>query len=193
MSHSGWAEREGREIRDYEWTGAEIQSSCAALAASITATLQGIPDKVWTSRTRKNVRPSGQDTCDQLTLGLISCAKNTRVPVLSQCTWHLLNLTKLILVYMQKLGGFAEPLVSTSIQLTKNLRSRIHMDTFRAKAGSQESDPGQEARPSSSTRTHLHRTSFQRTSQGSGQRVLSCPGGSTDQWRAEGVQRQVAP
>ena len=48
--------------------------------------------------------------------------------MLSQCTWHLLNLTKLILLYMQKLGNFDEPIVCTSIQLSRNLESKLHVD-----------------------------------------------------------------
>ena len=83
MSHSGWATSEDRRIQDYEWTGSEPHESCESLSAKITDTLRGIPDCVWTSRTRRNVRPVGQDTCDQLTLGLISCATNNRVPMLS--------------------------------------------------------------------------------------------------------------
>ena len=74
------------------------------------------------------MRPTGHDKCDQLTLGLISCATNGRVPMLSQCTWHLLNLTRLILLYMKKLGNFAELIVCTSIQLSRNLMSKLHVD-----------------------------------------------------------------
>ena len=39
-----------------------------------------------------------------------------------------MGLTRLILVYMQKLGGLAEPIFGTSIQLTKRLRSKVHVD-----------------------------------------------------------------
>ena len=128
MSHTGWATSEDCRIRDYEWTGSEPHEPCDSLSAKITATIRGIPDCVWTSRTRKNVRPAGQGTCDQLTLGLISCATNNRVPMLSQCTWHLLNLTRLILLYMKKLGNFEEPIVCTSIQLSRNLEGKLHVD-----------------------------------------------------------------
>ena len=65
------------------------------------------------------MRPEGQDDCDQLTLGLVSCATYNRVPMMSLITWKLINLTKL---------GFDEPLTCTSIQLSRNVESRLHVD-----------------------------------------------------------------
>ena len=115
-------------IIDYEWTGMEWQEPCENLASAITKVLQSIPDDTWTSKTRSNVRPAGQDVCDQLTLGLVSCATYGRVPMLFQATWKLVNLTSLILVYFQRLGGFCEPVVCTSIQLSRNVQSRLHVD-----------------------------------------------------------------
>ena len=48
--------------------------------------------------------------------------------MMSLITWKLISLTKLILLYMQKLGGFDKPLTCTSIQLSRNVESRLHID-----------------------------------------------------------------
>ena len=104
VSHCNSDAAEDPGIVDYEWTGMEWQEPCESIAIVITKVLQSIPDDMWTSRTRSNVRPVGQDVCDQLTLGLVSCATYGRVPMLSLATWKLIGLVKLILVYFQKLG-----------------------------------------------------------------------------------------
>ena len=113
MSNAGWTMSADQHFLDYKWTCKEMLDSCDAMAEKILCTIRSIPDSAWKSYTRKNVRPTGHSTCDQMTLGLVSCATNHRVPMISSCTWNLMGLTRLILVYMQKLGRFTEPIVGT--------------------------------------------------------------------------------
>ena len=48
--------------------------------------------------------------------------------MMSLITWELINVTKLILLYMMKLSGSNTPLTATSIQLSRNVESRLHVD-----------------------------------------------------------------
>ena len=128
LNNVDWGGRWHPDVKDYAWTGEEWQLPCAALAVYIEHVLQSIPDSMWSSKTRNNVRPHGQDSCDQLTLGLISCATYGRVPMMSSATWKLPNLVRLILMYFERLGEFCEPIICTSIQMSRNVQSRLHVD-----------------------------------------------------------------
>ena len=100
----GWHKPPEHQLQDYQWIGDEALKSNAELYERILSTLRSIPDAACKSYTRRNVRPAGASTCNQMTLGLVSCATHGRVPMLTAAAWNLIGVTKLILVYMQKLG-----------------------------------------------------------------------------------------
>jgi hypothetical protein len=101
------------------------------LGLHVLAALQQIPDSLWKNQSRANVRPQGQTFSHQISLGLVTSAAWRRLPMPSSLTWRLMNLTKLINLYLRRLAkdqGMDVPLVGTTIQLTKNLQSRLHKD-----------------------------------------------------------------
>jgi hypothetical protein len=109
----------------------EFGYSTEELGQNVLAALQQTPDSVWKNQSRPNVRPSGQTSSLQISLGLVTSASWRRLPLPSSHTWHFLNLTKLINLYVRRLARdqvMQVPLQGTTIQLTKNLASKLHRD-----------------------------------------------------------------
>ena len=96
------------------------------LAKAILKVLEAIPDKEWQSTSRPNVRPSGEKISLQKTLGLVSHAHFKGIPMLTMDTYRYPGLTQMILEYARRLSG--GKFEATSIQLTKDLKSRPHKD-----------------------------------------------------------------
>ncbi|CAE7375836.1 unnamed protein product [Symbiodinium sp. CCMP2592] len=94
------------------------------LGKQILADLERIPDKHWETRSRQNVRPTGEAKSLQKTLGLFVGAVWSGIPMPTTDTFKFRKLTGNILHYARKLGvGEA-----TSIQVTKNLCTKPHRD-----------------------------------------------------------------
>ena len=127
LQYSKWAATQDIVV-DYVPLGDEQCISCKVIGDRITKTLQQIPDSFWKSVSRRNVRPEGETSCKQFTLGLVSCATTSRIPTISKSTWALPELTRLIVTYVNKLSGREAPLTGTSIQIGKDLQSVLHVD-----------------------------------------------------------------
>eukprot|EP00930_Biecheleria_cincta_P096760 TRINITY_DN88555_c0_g1_i1.p1 TRINITY_DN88555_c0_g1~~TRINITY_DN88555_c0_g1_i1.p1 ORF type:complete len:1066 (-),score=192.38 TRINITY_DN88555_c0_g1_i1:153-3350(-) len=101
------------------------------LRHKVLSTLRRIPDEIWRNKSRPNVRPSNQSTSLQISLGLITSASWRKIPMPSSQTWHFLNLTRLINMLLARLAkeqGLEVPLEGSTMQLTKNLESKLHRD-----------------------------------------------------------------
>lgn len=95
--------------------------------ASILADLRRIPERSWRCKSRKNVAPNGIKETRQLCLGLTS-PRRIRFPMPSVATWaHRSLITRLLHFRISSLEQ-DDDLQVTSIQITKNLQSRPHVD-----------------------------------------------------------------
>ena len=113
------------KICDYDSVSFSPKVSAEELEREILADLEKIPDKEWESSSRQNVRPTGKRTSLQKTFGLVSSAHWRGIPMPSMDTYGYRKLIMKILQYF-KLLGF--DLDATTMQITKDLRSKLHRD-----------------------------------------------------------------
>ncbi|CAK9027647.1 Protein-serine/threonine kinase [Durusdinium trenchii] len=114
---------------------AALSMSTEEIRSEILRRLQLIPDKLWHKgpRRRPNVlRPEERRRgSNQLILGLITSGSFQKLPTISNETWMFPNLTKLILVYLDRLAkdqGWTKLPKGTTIQVTYNLETQLHVD-----------------------------------------------------------------
>ncbi|CAK9088560.1 unnamed protein product, partial [Durusdinium trenchii] len=93
--------------------------------------LRNIPDQVWQKDGRRlNVLPEGETRSKQLILGLVTAQAFRNLPTISKETWCLSQLTKILLVYINRLAkenGWGK-IHGSTLQLTKNLQTVEHQD-----------------------------------------------------------------
>lgn len=107
-------------------------TSSAKLLELIHKELQQIPEDQLRTSSRKNVRPDGEKVTLQMALGLVTSGHWRHIPMAGKETYQHLRLQQLIFAYVQvrareqgiDLTGFTY----TSIQITKNLRTKRHKD-----------------------------------------------------------------
>ena len=108
------------------------RTSSAKLLELIHKELQQIPEDQLRTSSRKNVRPDGEKVTLQMALGLVTSGHWRHIPMAGKETYQHLRLQQLIFAYVQvrareqgiDLTGFTY----TSIQITKNLRTKRHKD-----------------------------------------------------------------
>lgn len=107
-------------------------TSSTKLLELILEELQQIPEDQLRTSSRPNVRPDGVKVTLQMALGLVTSGRWRKIPMASKKTYQHLRLQQLIFAYVQMrareqgidLTGFTY----TSIQITKNLRTKRHKD-----------------------------------------------------------------
>ena len=113
-------------ISEHDSKACLLTTSTEELAKAILKVLEAITDKEWQSTSRANVRPSGERTSLQKTLGLVTHAHFRGIPMPTTDTYRYRRLTQMILEYARRVTG--ENFEATSIQLTKDLKSKPHKD-----------------------------------------------------------------
>lgn len=112
---------------------AEVASSMSTeeLYDEILDRLRNIPDQVWQKDGRRlNVLPEGETRSKQLILGWVTAQAFRNLPTISKETWCLSQLTKILLVYINRLAkenGWGK-IHGSTLQLTKNLQTVEHQD-----------------------------------------------------------------
>ena len=111
---------------DAKW---DPKSTDDELKAALLRCLRKIPDAIWRSSSRANVRASKEKSHLQMCLGLVKTASWRGVPMPSKKTFEFLELTKLILELMRRLAKKRSlALAGSSIQINKNHQSAPHVD-----------------------------------------------------------------
>jgi len=107
-------------------------SSASELLASILKELDAIPEDRLRSSNRKNVRPEGAKSCLQMLLGLMISAQFHGIPQSAKWTGEYMQLQRLIFAYVKvrakELDMNLDAFTWSSIQITKNLKTRRHKD-----------------------------------------------------------------
>jgi hypothetical protein len=92
-------------------------------------TLEAIPDADWKCTGRGNVRPTGDKTSAQMTMGLLPTAQHYGlIPMPTAKTLRYPGLCALLIQWLQLCIPDAANFEFTTIQLTRNMRSKPHYD-----------------------------------------------------------------
>ena len=106
--------------------------SASELLGSILKELDAIPEDRLRSSNRKNVRPEGAKSCLQMLLGLMISAQFHGIPQSAKWTGEYMQLQRLIFAYVKvrakELDMDLDAFTCSSIQITKNLKTRRHKD-----------------------------------------------------------------
>lgn len=107
-------------------------TSSAKLLELIHKELQQIPEDQLRTSSRKNVRPDGEKVTLQMALGLVISGHWRHIPMAGKETYQHFPLQQLIFAYVQvrarEQGIDLTDFTYTSIQITKNLRTKRHKD-----------------------------------------------------------------
>ena len=117
---------ESTKVSEHDSKACNLDST-EELKQKMLKSFKAIPDSEWQSTSRKNVRPSGDTTSKQKSLGLVSHPQSRWIPVPTTDTYRYRGLTQMILEYARRVTP-GEKFDATSIQLTKNLKSKPHRD-----------------------------------------------------------------
>ena len=106
--------------------------SASELLGAILKELDAIPEDRLRSSNRKNVRPEGAKSCLQMLLGLMISAQFHGIPQSAKWTGEYMQLQRLIFAYVKvrakELDMDLDAFTCSSIQITKNLKTRRHKD-----------------------------------------------------------------
>ena len=106
--------------------------SASELLGAIRQELDAIPEDRLRSSNRKNVRPEGAKSCLQMLLGLMISAQFHGIPQSAKWTGEYMQLQRLIFAYVKvrakELDMDLDAFTCSSIQITKNLKTRRHKD-----------------------------------------------------------------
>ena len=117
-------------------TGPVLASSQVAssfeLLELIHKDLKEIPEAELRTGSRSNVRPDSEKTSLQMSLGLVISGTWRAIPMPSKKTYQYLRLQQNIVAYVQlrarEQGMDLTDFTFTSMQITKNLQSKRHLD-----------------------------------------------------------------
>lgn len=108
------------------------KKSSSDLSKLICEELDQIPEQDLRTSSRKNVRPDGQSTALQRSLGLMISGTFHGIPMPAKETYQSLQLQQLIFAYVERRAREQDldltRFTFTSIQINKNLRTKLHTD-----------------------------------------------------------------